>query len=175
MDFHWSLSDSKSPQVSRTLLNILAVLNNVVVGWSPLVLLFPSPPVPLIIFWWLYQKHQSRLVWLSSSCSMVFFQFPILIFTFFQFYFVVSQDSKVHNFASSLSLSLFFFSFFFLLIIIRSGLLVEIRWSVCMPKSLGSLCVSFSRTDAVLCIYHLFVWSNSCTSPSGSPCPSSRV
>ena len=29
--FHWSLSDSKSPQVSRTLLSILAVLNNAVV------------------------------------------------------------------------------------------------------------------------------------------------
>ena len=28
---HWSLSDSKSPQVSRTLLSILAVLNNAVV------------------------------------------------------------------------------------------------------------------------------------------------
>ena len=31
MVFHWSLSDSKSPQVSRTLLPILAVLNNAVV------------------------------------------------------------------------------------------------------------------------------------------------
>ena len=31
MVFHWSLSDSKSPQVSRTLLSILAFLNNVVV------------------------------------------------------------------------------------------------------------------------------------------------
>ena len=31
MAFHWSLSDSKSPQVSRTLLSILAVLNNAVV------------------------------------------------------------------------------------------------------------------------------------------------
>ena len=31
MNFHWSLSDSKSPQVSRTLLGILAVLNNAVV------------------------------------------------------------------------------------------------------------------------------------------------
>ena len=29
--FHWSLSDSKSPQVSRTLLSILADLNNVVI------------------------------------------------------------------------------------------------------------------------------------------------
>ena len=31
MVFHWSLRDSKSPQVSRTRLRILAVLNNVVV------------------------------------------------------------------------------------------------------------------------------------------------
>ena len=31
MVFHWSLSNSKSPQVSRTLLSILAVLNNAVV------------------------------------------------------------------------------------------------------------------------------------------------
>ena len=31
MVFHWSLSDNKSPQVSRTFLSILAVLNNSVV------------------------------------------------------------------------------------------------------------------------------------------------
>ena len=31
MVFHWSLSDSKSPQVSRTLLSILAVFNSAVV------------------------------------------------------------------------------------------------------------------------------------------------
>ena len=31
MVFHWSLSDSKYPQVSRTLLSILAVFNNAVV------------------------------------------------------------------------------------------------------------------------------------------------
>ena len=31
MAFHWRLSDSKSPQVSRTLLSILAVFNNAVV------------------------------------------------------------------------------------------------------------------------------------------------
>ena len=87
-----------------------------------------------------------------------FFQFPskvevlILLFTFFQFYSVVSRDSKVDNFVSSL--------FFFLFIIIRSGHLAEIRWSVCMSRSHRSLCVLFSRTGAGLCIYHLFVWSN---------------
>ena len=35
MVFHWSLSDSKSPQVSRTRLSILAVLNNAVVWMVP--------------------------------------------------------------------------------------------------------------------------------------------
>ena len=49
---------------------------------------------------------------------------------------------------------------FFLLIIIRSGLLAKIRWSICMSKSHRSLCVSFSRTGAGLCIYHLLAWSN---------------
>ena len=60
------------------------------------------------------------------------------------------QDSKVHISTS----------YFLLLIIIRSGRLVEIRWSVCISKSHRSLCVSFSRIDSGLCIYHLFVWSN---------------
>ena len=50
--------------------------------------------------------------------------------------------------------------FFFLLFIIRSRLLAQIRCSVCMSKSHRSLCVLFSRTDAGLCRYHLFVWSN---------------
>ena len=54
----------------------------------------------------------------------------------------------------------FFFFFFFLLIIIRSGNLAEIRWSACITKSQMSFCVSFSRTDSGLCIYHLFIWSN---------------
>ena len=42
----------------------------------------------------------------------------------------------------------------------RSGLLAGIRWSVCMLKSHRSLCQSFSRTGAGLCIYHMFVWPN---------------
>ena len=74
----------------------------------------------------------------------------ILLFSFLQIYSVVHRDTKVDNFASSL----------FLLIIIRSDLLARIRWSICMLKSHRSLCVSFSRTGAELCIYHLLVWSN---------------
>ena len=44
--------------------------------------------------------------------------------------------------------------------IIRSGLLAGIRWSVCMLKSHRSICVSFSRTGAGLCIYYLLARSN---------------
>ena len=122
-------------------------------GWSPLVLLFPIPPVPLIILRWLYQEQQLQM---SHSCSTIF-SIPskadvlIFLFTFFQFYSVVSCNSKIHNFASSL---------FLLLIIIRSGRLAEIMWSIYMFKSLRSLCVPFSRTDTGLCLYHLFVWPN---------------
>ena len=46
MVFHWSLSDSKCPQVSRTLLSILAVLNKVVVwmvSTRPVISKFTSP------------------------------------------------------------------------------------------------------------------------------------
>ena len=74
-----------------------------------------------------------------------------LLFTFLQICFVVRRDSKVDDFVNSI---------LFLLIIIRSGLLAGVRWPICMLKSHRSLCVSFSRTGAGLCIYHLFVWSN---------------
>ena len=63
---------------------------------------------------------------------------------------MVCRDSQVDYFASSL----------FLLIIIKSGLLAGIRWSFCILKPHRSLCESFSRTRAGLCIYHLLVCSN---------------
>ena len=115
MVFHWSLSNSKFPQVSRTLLSIPAILNNVVVWMvsirtptskssspfsNPLVTV-PNAPITIGII---------------ATCMFHSF-FNSL--AFFQFYSVVSRDSKVDNFASSL--------FFFLLIIIRSGLLAESR------------------------------------------------
>ena len=126
MVFHWSLSDSKSPLVSRIFLSILAVLNKVGVWMvstrpstskssSPLnnpLVTVPKAPITIGII----------ITCMFHSCFF-FFQFPskvevlILLFTFFQFYSVVSRNSNVHNFVSSL----------FLLIIIRSGLLAEIR------------------------------------------------
>ena len=84
-----------------------------------------------------------------------FFPFPskvealIFLFTSFQYYAMVSRDSKVHNSASSLSF-----------VNISYGGLAEIWISVCISKPRWSLCISFSWTDAGLCIYHSFVSSN---------------
>ena len=176
MVFHWRLSDSKSPQVSRTLLSILAVFNNAVV-WTvsarpptskfsrpfnnPLVTV-PNAPITIGII--VTCMFHSFFLFLSKV------EVLISLFTFFQFYSVVSWDSKVDNFAD-------FLSFFFLLIIIRSGLLAEIRLSVCMSKSHKSLCDHFLE-QMLGCAYticwHGQIWISS-TFPSGSPYSPSRV
>ena len=81
MVFHWNLSDSKSPQVSKTLLSILAVLNNAVV-WMVSTSM-PSSPFdnPLVTV----PKAQITIG--------IIVTFMFLLFTFFQFYSVVSRDS----------------------------------------------------------------------------------
>ena len=156
MVFHWNLSDSKSPQVSRTRLRIMTVVSNAVV-W----LVSTRPPT----------SKSSRPF---NSALVIVPNAPITIGTIVTFMF----HSFFNSLASSRYLSFFSLSFrfilwsagtakstilqilFFFIIIIRSGLLAGIRWSVCMLKSHRSLCESFSRTGAGLCIYHLFVWSN---------------
>ena len=154
MVFHWRLRDSKSPQVSRTLLSILAVFNNAVV-W----MVFTRPPTskssrpfnnPFV------SVRKSQLVQLSPSCSIVFSilqqsRGTYLFFPILSGLFCGQPGQQSRQFCK--------FSFF-LLIIMRSSLLAEIRLSICMSKFHRSLCVSFSRTGAGLCIYHLLVWSN---------------
>ena len=51
----------------------------------------------------------------------------------------------------------FFFFFFFLLIVTWFGVLDGIGWSVSISKPQIILCVSFSRTDSGLCMYHLVI------------------
>ena len=101
--FHWSLSDSKSPQVSKTLLCILAVLYNVVTWMvstrpptskasshfnKPLVTV---PKVPITI---------GIIIFSSLARSRYLFVLSFL----FQFYSEVSRDSKVYSFERSLFL-----------------------------------------------------------------------
>ena len=125
-------------------LSTLAVLNNVVVWMvstrpptSKSSSSFSNPLVPI----------PNAPITIVICMFHIFFQFPskvevlILFFTFFQIYSVVSRDSKIDNFASSL----------FLLIILRSGLLAGIRWSVCISKSHRSLCVLLSLFTSEFC------------------------
>ena len=119
-------------------------------GCSPVVLFFPSSPVPLPILWWLYRAHQPPLVSPSLTCSRICLLSSkvwvlISLFAFFYFYAVVIWNNKVHYSAGSL----------FLLTITRSGCLADI-----CSKSQRSLCLSFSKKDSRLCIFYLFVWLN---------------
>ena len=127
MVFYWSLSDSKSPQVSRTSLSILAVLNNEVV-WvvcnrlliskssspfnNPLVTVPKAPiTIGIIVTFMFHSLFNSR----ARSRYLSFFSFS---FNFIQW-----------------SAGTCEFFFFFFLFIIYSGRLAEFRWSVCMSKS----------------------------------------
>ena len=147
MVFHWRLSDSKSPQVSRTLLSILAVFNNAVV-WMV------STPPPT--------SKSSRplnypLVTVPKAPTTISI---ILTFIFHCFFNSLARSRYLSLFSHSFSFILwsagtvkptilqifffFFFSFFFFLLnIVRSGLLAEMSWSVCISKSHRSLCVIF--------------------------------
>ena len=156
MVFHWSLSDSKSPQVSRTLLSILAVLNNAVV-W----IVSTGPPT---------SKSSSPFCNPFVSLPKAPITIGIIVTCMFHSFFNSLARSRYLSFFSH-SFSFILWSagtakstvlqvLFFLLIIIRSGLLAEIRWSVRMSKSHRSLCVLLSKTGEGLCIYHLFVRSN---------------
>ena len=160
---HWSLSDSKSPGLFSVFWLILIML----LGWSPLILLFLSPPVLVPILWWL----PSAPITIGITVAFMFHSFSILEQgpgTYLSFCFLSillfgqlgQQIPQLGKFSSFLFFILFVCVCVCVLTIIRSGHLAEIRRSVCFSKIQRSLCVSFSRTDSGLCIYRLFIWSN---------------
>ena len=128
---HWILSDSKSPQVSRTLLSILAVLNDAVLWmvstrpptsksscpYNNSLVTVPKAPITIGII--VTFKFLSLFISLARSRYLSFFSLS--------FSFICDQLGQQSRQFCKIS--------FFLLIIIRSGLLAEIRWSVCMSKS----------------------------------------
>ena len=106
--FHWRLSDNKSPQVSKTLLSILTVLNNVMVSTRPPIsnssCPFSNPIVtvaniPITICIIVSCMFHSLFVFFNSLARSRYLSFFSHSFSFNS---VVSRDSKVHNFASSL-------------------------------------------------------------------------
>ena len=126
MVFHGRLSDSKSPQVSKTLLSILADLKNAVVwivssrsliskssssSTNPLVTVLCASITIGITVTFMFHIFFISLVRSSTYLSFCFLS-------------MVSQNSKV-----TIQQLLFF-----LLTITRSGHLAEFRWSVCILK-----------------------------------------
>ena len=144
MVFHWRLSDSKSPQVSCTLLSILAVFNNAVVWMGS-----TRPPTSKSS-----RPFNIPLVTVPKAPITIGI---IVTFMFHSFFNSLARSKYLFLFSHSFSFILWsagtakstilqIFFFFLLLIIIRSGLLAEIRWSVCISKSHRSVCVChFSR------------------------------
>ena len=139
MVFHWSLSDSKSSQVSRTLLSILAVLINAVVWMvtarppttkssSPFnnhIITVPKATITIgIIVTFTFHSSFNSLARSRYLC-------------FFSYFFSFILLSAVTENSTILQILLF------LLIIIRSGRLAKIRWSFCISKFHRSLCVIF--------------------------------
>ena len=144
MVFPRSLSDSKSPQVSRILLSILADRNNAVV-WI-------VSTRPLI------SKSFSPFIKLSVTVPRAPITIGINItFMFHSFFKSLARSRYLSLFSLSFNLTLWSAGtakstilqvLSFLFIIIRSGRLAKIRWSVSISKSLKNLFVSFSRTDS---------------------------
>ena len=126
MVLHWSLSDSKSPQVSRTRLRILAVLSNAVVwivstrpptskssrSFNNALVIVPNAPITIgTIGTFMFHSFFNSL---ARSRYLSFFSLS--------FRFILWSAGT----AKSTILQIFFFFFFFLLIIMRSGLLAGI-------------------------------------------------
>ena len=146
MVLHWSLSDSKSPQVSRTCLRILAVLSNAVV-W----IVSTRPPIskssrpfnnPLVIV-------PNAPITIGTIVTFMFHSFfnslaRLRYLSFFSLSFRIILLS-----AGTAKLTILQIFFFLLLIIVRSGFLAGIKWSVCILKSHRSSCESFSWTGLV--------------------------
>ena len=125
--FHKSLSDSKSPQVSKTLLSILIKLNDAFVSMASIMISSSSMAsmwsavhsVFLLSLWEPFQVHQLQLVSQSFSCSTVVVFFSsltrskyLLVFSLsFSVSFYSSLENKIYKTAI----------FFFLTLLVGIG------------------------------------------------------
>ena len=123
MVYHWSLTGNKSHQVSRTLLRILANLNNAVVWMVPSCLVISKSSSP------------------CTNHSVIVQRAPITIgiivtFMFHRFFNSLAKSRYLSFFSHSFNYTLWYAGtakstimqvLYFLLIIIRSGRLAKIR------------------------------------------------
>ena len=173
MVFHWRLSDSKSPQVSRTLLSILAVFNNAVVWMvstrlptfkssrsfnNPFVTMPKAPITISIIVTFMFHSFFNSLA-RSRYLSLFSHSFSFILW---------SADT-----AKSTILQIF--CFYWLLL----GLVFWPRLGdPFVYQSPIEVCVCHFLGQVLGCAYTI-CWHGqikiSCTFPSGSHCPPSRV
>ena len=118
---HWSLSNSKSPQVSRTLLGILADFNNAVVWMVStrlLIFKFSSPFINSLV------TAPSAPITSGITVTFMFHSFsnPLARFRYLSFFLLSLNFTQPEQQSSQYGK----FSFL-LLIIIKSGRLAEIR------------------------------------------------
>ena len=106
--FHLSMSDSKSPQISKNLWSILSDPNNAAV-WMVLICL------PISNSFSPFSKHLESI---SSEIITIGITVTLLFHNFFDFLSVVCQDGKIHYTANSFC-----------------WLSLEIRWFVFISKS----------------------------------------
>ena len=150
MAFHWSLSDSKSPQVSRTLLRILADLNNLVVWLVSTRPLFFLDDCSKRTNYNLYKHHfHVPHFFFNSQARSRYLSFFSLSFNFTLWSTGTAKSTILQ----------ILFLLLLLLFNTKSGYLAKIRWSVRISKSHMSLCASFSRTDTGLCIIIIIIYS----------------
>ena len=151
MAFHWSLGESKSAQVSRTLLSIIAELNNAVI-WMvsacpsisnssrPLTKplgIFPSAPITIgitvtfMLYWFL-------VLWLCLGTCL----------SSYNLWFFLCGLAKRQ--------SLLFGIFPFLLLIITTSDLISVmRWSVCIKNPRES-CMFHFLGRILDCAYNIW-------------------
>ena len=166
--YHFTLSRVFNTSISRWFLAGASLFWPILIllsfGWYPLVLLFPSPPDPLIILWWL----PSATITIGITVTfMLLSRFRSLARSWY-----LSLFSLSFNFIcglpgwQSLLFGMFSFFFFFFFVVVVVVDYYKIRSSgqdlvtICISKSQRTLCVSFSRSDSGLCVFHLFISSN---------------
>ena len=146
MVFHETQSDSKSPQISRRLLSILAELNN-----AALLMISTRP-----------------LIFKSSSCfinPLVTVPSATITFGITVIFSLLQKGLRAYLFIHFPSVlpcrqAELLDKFFFLFTMTRSDRLADNRWSVFISKSQRIFCVSFCCADSDVKVHHLFTRSN---------------
>ena len=158
MVIQWSLNDSKFPQVTKC---ILADLNSAMFGMvSILLLVIRISPVFFSPQFLRDSSKGTNYNWYNHHPHVPLFIFSSLARSKYLFIFLLSfifPEHKIHLMAK--------FSFFFFFVIdTRSGLLVRIKWSVCISKSQIILCNSFSGINLLHSSQSCLVWESFCAS-----------